>query len=181
MSRCFLARLCAAGLALWMLTGCGLTAPRGSDGFARLQSPGVFDTDVTLRLSIGPSLLRFAASQVDDDPATRALLRELEGVRVRLYEIDGDASKVAQRLEAMHAALRAEHWEPVVAVREANERTYMLVKTGERGVAGLMVLNSDGEEVVMVNVMGDLRPELFTQTMAALELEVPVQLPPESS
>lgn len=181
MSTRVIARLCAGGLALWMLTGCGITAPRSSDGFARLESPGVFDTDVTLRLSIGPSLLRFAASQVEDDPAVRALLRELDGVRVRLYEIDGDASKVAERLEAMHAALCEQHWEPVVAVREANERTYMLVKAGEKGVAGLMVLNSDGEEVVMVNVMGDLRPELFAQTMSALAIELPVQGPPVSS
>ena len=43
-----------------------------------------------MSISIGPSLLRFAARHMEDDPETRALLRDLSGVRVRIYEVDGE-------------------------------------------------------------------------------------------
>jgi hypothetical protein len=164
--------LAVTGLVM-ALTGCGLTAPKGSAGYADLQSPGVFDTDVTLSLSLGPSLLHFAASQADEDPRTRALLRDLDGVRVRIYEIDGDAARVSARLQAMHARLIEQQWESVIAVKEADERTYVMVKTDSLGsIAGLTVLDSSGTEVVIVNVMGNLRPESFSSAMEALDIDV---------
>lgn len=164
--------LAVAGL-LVALAGCGVTAPRGNEGYADLQSPGIFDTDITLSLSLGPSLLRFAASLVEDDPAARALLQDLDGVRVRIYEIEGDADRVSARLQAMHATLRQQHWESVVAVREAGECTYVMLKPGADGdIAGLTVLDSDGTEVVIVNVMGTLRPESFSTAMGAIDVDV---------
>ncbi|MEM1413114.1 MAG: hypothetical protein AAGH19_12230, partial [Pseudomonadota bacterium] len=86
-----------AGLAL-ALVGCGITAPRSNAGYADLDSLGMFDTDLTMSLSLGPTVLRFAARYTDDDPETQALLRSLDGVRVRIYEIDGDADRVAGRV-----------------------------------------------------------------------------------
>ena len=42
---------------------------------------------------------------------------------------------------------------------------------GER-IAGLTVLVADRDEAVVVNVMGDLRPEMFSDTMVALDVDV---------
>ena len=56
-----------AGLALH-LGACGFTAPRNNEGFADLESLGMFDTDRVMNLSIGPMLLHFAARYIDDDP-----------------------------------------------------------------------------------------------------------------
>ena len=92
------ARLLAAALLLLFLTACGLTAPRASEGYADLESLGMRDTDQVMSLSIGPSVLRFAASHVDDDPEVRELLRSLDGIRIRIYEIDGDAGGVALKI-----------------------------------------------------------------------------------
>ena len=44
-----------------LLGACGLTAPRGNEGYADLDSPGILDTDRKIALSIGPAVLRFAA------------------------------------------------------------------------------------------------------------------------
>ena len=81
--------LCLAGLAV-LLSACGLTAPRSSEGYANLESLGVRDTDSVMTLSLGPSVLRFAASHIDDEPEVRDLLKSLDGVRIRIYEIDGE-------------------------------------------------------------------------------------------
>ena len=40
-------------------------------------------------------------------------------------------------------------------------------------IAGITVLTSDSLEVVLVNVMGELRPELFNQAMASVDVAVP--------
>ncbi len=156
-----------------LLLGCGLTAPKSNDGYVDLDALGMFDVGNTMTLSFGPTLLRFASRHVDDDPATRSLLRELDGVRIKLYEIDGDASRVAEIMEGMSSRLREQDWEPIVVMNEEGERVYMLIKMIDGSIVGLTILAADAEEAVIVNVMGDLRPEMFTKTMAALDVDAP--------
>ncbi|MEJ2534048.1 MAG: DUF4252 domain-containing protein [Gammaproteobacteria bacterium] len=160
-------------LAALVLPACGLTAPRGSDGFADLDSLGALDVDNTLTLSIGPTLLRFAARHMDEtDAETRALLEGLDGVRVRIYEIDGDAGRVARRMDRMSQGLQAEGWAPVALMRDpGGEQVHMLMKSDGDHIAGLTVISSDGSEAVIVNVMGELHPALFSPTMAALSVD----------
>ncbi len=165
------ARLAAAGLAL-VLAGCGFTAPRSSEGFADLDSLGILDVDNTLTLSIGPTLLRLAAKHTGEDPETQAILAGLDGVRVRVYEIDGDPIAVAGRVDRMGLRLQDQGWEPVALVREAGETTVMLIKAHGARIAGLTVLSADEHEAVVVNVMGDLRPEMFADTMVALDMDM---------
>jgi hypothetical protein len=154
------------------LAGCGATAPRGSDGYADLDSLGLADTDRVLTLSIGPALLRFAAAHVDDEPETRELLRSLDGVRIRIYEIDGDAARVARRMDGMSRKLQANGWERVLVARSEGEEAHMLMKVVDRRIRGMTVLVSDGEsEAVVVNLMGDIQPRQFSKVMTALDVD----------
>jgi hypothetical protein len=156
------------------LSACSLTAPRSSAGYADLESLGIRDVDRVMTLSIGPALLRFAAAHIDDDPELKALLRGLEGVRIRIYEIDGDAGRVATRINTMSRHLQDDGWEPVLSMREGSEATYMLLRVVDRQVRGMTVLVSDGEsEAVVINLMGDIRPEQFGEVMVALDADSP--------
>ena len=166
------ARLAGVLLLVVTLTGCGVTAPRGNDGYADLDSLGVTDTDRVMTLSIGPALLRFAAANVEDEPETRELLRGLVGVRIRIYEIDGDAGRVAVRMDAMSRKLQAGGWEQVALVRSNNEQAHMLMKIVDQRICGMTVLVSDGEaEAVVINLMGDIPPRQFANVMTALEVD----------
>ncbi len=157
---------------LLALSGCGVTAPRGSDGYADLDSLGIADTDRVMTLSIGPALLRFAAAHVEDEPETRELLRGLQGVRVHLYEIDGDAARVAGRMHALSRKLVADGWEQVALVRSENEQAHMLMKIVDQRICGMTVLVSDGEtEAVVINLMGEIPPRQFAKVMTALEVD----------
>jgi hypothetical protein len=161
-------------LGLWLLalTGCGITAPRSSEGFANLDSLGLADTDNVLTLSIGPALLRFAANHVEDDPETRELLRGLDGVRIRIYEIDGDAARVATRMNDMSRKLEKGGWEQVMLVRSEDEQAHMLMKMNDGRICGMTVLVSDGEsEAVVINLMGEIRPQQFSDVMVALDVD----------
>ena len=169
--------LLKAGLILasvLMLTACGITAPRSSEGYANLDSPGVFDTDRTFALSIGPMMLNVAAWAVDDDePETAALLRDLDGIRIRIYEIDGDPERVAQRVTKMSKDLRDDDWQPVMLVQEDGEQTHMLMRTDGDRILGLTLITSDSEEAVVINLMGHLDPSNFTDVMVALDVDAP--------
>lgn len=165
--------LCVAGLCL-ALGACGLTAPRGSAGYANLESLGMLDTDTVMTLSIGPALLRFAASHIDDDPEVSELLNSLEGIRIRVYEINGDASRVAARIDTMSGHLQEEGWEPVMLIRESNATTHMLIRTVDHQIHGMTVLVSDGDsEAVVINLMGEIEPRQFGNVMVALDMDTP--------
>lgn len=170
-------------IACLYLSACGITAPQRDAGFADVETPSWRHTNQTMSLSIGPTLLSFAASMIEDDPKTARLLRSLDGVRVKIYEVEpGHAIAVSESLEQMRQSLLGQDWEPVVLVKEQDERTCLLVKMDGDQVRGITVLNTDGTEAVFVNVMGDLQPELFNETIAALEVPGPeIEIaPPEA-
>lgn len=161
--------VCIVSLAL--LSGCGITAPRGNPGYANLDSLGLADTDRVMSLSFGPGLLRFAARHTGDDPETQALLRGLDGVRVRIYEVNGSADNVAVRMATMGTKLQAGDWQPVMQVQEAGELTQVFLKADGDSISGLVVMALDDSEAVVVNIMGDLQPEMFSDTMVALDVD----------
>jgi hypothetical protein len=155
-----------------LLAGCGLTAPRGNEGFADLDSLGIHDTDRVMTISIGPALLRFAARHVEDDPETRELLRSLDGVRIRIYEIERNPDRVAARMDDMSRKLAGDGWDRVMLVNQGREQAHMLVKLDGDRICGMTVLVSDGdEEAVVINLMGDIRPQQFAGVMSALEVD----------
>jgi len=132
------------------------------------------DTNRVISLSIGPTLLHFAARHLDDEPELRDLLRSLDGVRIRIYEIDGDAGRVARRIFTMSEHLQNDGWMPVMLIREQDEEVHMLVRMVDDHISGMTVLVSDGEsEAVVVNLMGEIRPEQFGDVMVALEVDAP--------
>lgn len=158
-------------LTAFVLSSCGITAPRSNEGYANLDSPGMSDTDRTMSLSLGKTTLRFAARFLDDNPETQALLGSLDGVRVRIYEVHGDNGRIARNVEHMGDKLGNDGWQPVILVREEGELVQMFAKPSASGIRGLTIVSANGEEVVVVNVMGDIDPEHFSDVMVALNLD----------
>ena len=156
-----------------LLSSCGITAPRSNDGFANLDSPGVSETNRTMSLSLGPTTLRFAARFMDEEPETQALLRSLDGVRIRIYEVDedGDTDRIVGNFENMGGKLLDDGWDPVMLVREEGELVQMYMKSSSRGISGLTIVSADDEEVVVVNVMGDIDPVYDGDVMMALNVD----------
>ena len=156
---------------VFIVSACGITAPRYNDGFANLDSPGMSETDRTMSLSLGPTVLRFAARFVDDEPEVQALLRSLDGVRVRIYEVHGDQEKIANNFERMGHKLGDDGWDPVMLVREEGELVQMYAKISNAGIRGLTIVSAESSEVVVVNIMGDIEPRYYSDVMVALNVE----------
>ena len=129
-------------------------------------------------------MLHFAASHVDDDPEVQDLLKGLDGVRIRIYEINGDAGRVATRMNNMSRHLQGDGWEPVLLIREEDETTHMLLRIVDEQICGMTVLVSDGDsEAVVINLMGEIQPQQFSDVMLALDVDTPgvedVQIAPD--
>jgi len=158
-------------LAAFLLSSCAITASRSNEGFANLDSPGIADTDRTMTLSLGRTTLRFAARFLDDEPETQALLRSLDGVRIRIYEVTGDTGRIAHKFERMGAKLSRDGWQPVMLVHDDDELVQMYAKPSRKGMCGLTIVSADDDEVVVVNIMGNIEPEQFGDVMMALNVD----------
>ncbi len=162
---------------LLALGACGFTGNfRMNPGYADLRSPGMLDTDRDFALSLGPLPLRIARAFVHDDPELSGMLRALKGVRVYIYDVDGDVERVYGRIEAARGRLVAEGWHPVVAVREDGGVASALVRLDQEPnvMRGLVVMFQDEEEVVFVNLIGSIEPETFALAMSELGIDVPM-------
>jgi hypothetical protein len=74
----------------------------------------------------------------------------------------------------MSEHLQEDGWEPVLLVRDKDEEVHMLLRMDKEHISGMIVLVSDGEsEAVIVNLMGEIRPEQFGDVMVALEVDAP--------
>jgi hypothetical protein len=169
------ARVLVLVAACAVLVNCGvLGGLRTNPGFASFGSPGVGDTDRELAISLGPLPLKLARFVTRDDTEMQTLLRDIKAVRVYTYGVDGDVERVHARIEDIRERLVRRGWDQVIAVRDDGERVAALVKMDKRGaIRGLAVVVQDDEEVVLVNVIGNLRPESFSAMMAELDIELP--------
>ncbi len=165
------------GTLVLLLTGCGITGNfRNDPGYAEFGSPGPLATDREFGLSLGPLPLGLARWVFDDDPEFGPMLRELRAVRVYTYEVVHNPEHVAQRIQDMHSRLVANGWLTIVTVREENELVSVLLQpaeAGRNGNRGLAVIVQDPSEVVLVNLIGNVRLDLFAEYMADLDVDVP--------
>jgi hypothetical protein len=160
-----------------LLAGCGITGNfRNDPGYAEFGSPGPLDTNREFGLSLGPLPLRLARWVFDDDEEFGPMLKDLRAVRVYTYEVAHDPEDVAQRIREMQSGLVEDGWLAIVTVREENELVSVLLQPaehGRNGNRGLAVIVQDPSEVVLVNLIGNVRLDLFAEYMVDLDIEMP--------
>ncbi|EAQ98163.1 DUF4252 domain-containing protein [Congregibacter litoralis] len=111
---------------------------------------------VTINLS--GSILGLVASLKHDNPAASETLKNLDSVRVQVYDTAGNTSAAASRMDAVSGKLMNAEWEQVIRVREAGERVHVFMKQGDNRIKGLMIMAVDPEEAVFINILGDIDP-----------------------
>lgn len=59
-------------------------------------------------------------------------------------------------------------------IRAENETTHMLIRVVDQQICGMTVLVSDGDsEAVVINLMGEIKPQQFGNVMVALDVDSP--------
>ena len=160
------------------LAGCGITGGlRGNLGYARFGKLDVEGADREFALSLGPLPLKIAKVFVSHDPELASLLKGVRAVRVYSYAVEGhdDDGAAAAHLDVITERLVREGWDQIVAVRDDGERVAALVRMakGSPAIRGVAVVVYDEDELMLVNVIGNIRPQSFGMLMAELDLDLP--------
>jgi hypothetical protein len=155
------------------LAACGITGNfRNDPGYADF-GPQAQDTHREIGLSLGPLPLGLARMFVNDDPELGPILKDLRAARVYIYDVD-DPERVADRIATTQSELIADGWFPIVTVRDDGERVAVLTHANRRGeLRGMAVIVQESEELVLVNLIGEIHLDQFDAYMAGLDVHAP--------
>jgi hypothetical protein len=161
---------------LLLLAGCGISGNfRHDPGYAAFDSQGTLAEHRKLGLSLGPAPLALARLFLDDEePDLGAILRDLRAVRVYVYEGLPDDERTGQQLRGIESGLLDEGWRAIATIRDGADRVSILLRPGENGrTRGMAVIVQDPQDVVLVNLIGNVRLDLFAEYMAELDVDTP--------
>ena len=159
----------------------GLVAGVASAQQAVEQSPGYFpleeltlfaeggvEVDVDIQ---GPMIQMMAAAAEEKEPEFGELASQLQRIRVRVGTLRaGDTSGLAAEFDRAIGQLEAAGWQPMVRVDDDDELVRVFVKQSTERIQGLTVIVNDGyEEGVLVNIVGDLDPELVGRMIGSMD------------
>ena len=122
----------------------------------------------------GPLLAMAAKFAGKQDAEIAKLVESLKSVRVNVVGLgDDNRADVRKRLAELRVQLDAGGWEKLVNVQDKGDNVTIHVKTrGTESVEGIVILVEDhGKEAVLVNVVGDVKPEQLEKLGARLGIE----------
>jgi hypothetical protein len=133
-----------------------------------LFAEGGVEVDVDIQ---GPMIQMMAAATEEQEPEFGELASQLQRIRVRVGELRGDdQSGVAAEFDRAIGQLEAAGWKAMVRVDEGDELVRVFVKQSSDRIYGLAVIVDDGnEEGVLVNIVGDLDPELVGRVIGSMD------------
>jgi hypothetical protein len=159
-----------------LLAGCGISGNfRQDPGYAAFGSPNELAEHRELGLSLGPAPLALARLFMDDEePELAAILQELRAVRVYVYEGVADGDRVGEHLRGIESGLIDDGWRAIAKLRDGSDRVSILLRPGANGRNhGVAVIVQDPTDVVLVNLIGNVRLDLFADYMAELNVRTP--------
>lgn len=151
---------------------------------AHAESPGLVDFgkftppgkgSEFVEVQVRSNLLNFAAQLVEkEQPEAAKLLRNVQLVRVNVVGLtDENREEMQKRVEKIRQDLEARGWERNVNVQgKSGEDVGVYTQTrGGEVLAGVAVTVIEPKNVVLVNVVGDIRPEQITALGESLNIK----------
>ncbi|MEM7360873.1 MAG: DUF4252 domain-containing protein [Pseudomonadota bacterium] len=175
----FFKYLFIAVITLGLIGGAGyLLASSGiksNPGYVKLVLPSSNSASAQVAVDLGPNgvrPIRWFIQRIADDPERNlelperlfmGVLDELQGVQLRVYEVQGNREIFEQAINKSAAALTQQGWETLVKVRENNERVVIMQSVDQDQIAGISLLVSTPENAVFTNLMGPFNPESLAE------------------
>jgi hypothetical protein len=162
------ALLFAAGLA----TAAETQAP-GFVDFGKFAPPGGGGefVEVNLKNNLISMVSRLAGKE---EPEVAEVLRGLQLIRVNVIGLDDkNRSEVQERVKKIRDELDTKGWERVVTAQQKDEDVGIYLKLhGDEAVDGVVVTVLEGNrEAVLINIVGDIKPEKLAAVGERLNIE----------
>lgn len=147
----------------------------GEVDFGRIGEPGQGANYVEINL--GRNLISLAARLVEkQQPEAAKLLRSVQLIRVNVLGLtDGNRNDTEKRVRGVRSQLDKQKWERIVTVQEKDGADVgVFVKArGDEALEGVVVTVLDGkkQEAVLINIVGDIKPEQIAALGEALNID----------
>ncbi len=127
-------------------------------------------------INLGGPLMQLltAAAQHSDDPEAAAMMKDLEGVRINIYDTGGNQAPALEQMTEAKAALEAARWQPFVQVKEDGENVQMFTKVEGDKMQGMAIMVVNEEEAVFLNILGEIDPAQVGRVVDQLNVGVDV-------
>jgi hypothetical protein len=125
----------------------------------------------------GTLLKLLSAAASAEDPEAAALMRDLEGVRINVYDTGGETAPAMERLEQTKGLLEKQQWQAIMQVYEADEQVHMYTKMQGDVVQGMAIMAVDAQEAVFLNILGSIDPARVGKILDQLDVDVSVEEP----
>ncbi len=128
-----------------------------------------------VEVHIRSNLIGMAARLTEKaEPEVAQMLRGLKNIRVNVIGMDeGNRGELETKIKSIRSQLDGAGWERIVTAQKDGEDVGVFLKMkGEEAVEGLVVTVIDGnKEAVLVNVVGDIRPEKLVALGERFDIE----------
>lgn len=148
-------------------------APAGMVDFGKFSPPASGGQFVEVHLR--ENLIAMAARLAEGaEPEVAQLLRGLKAVRVNVIGLDeANREEIGQRIQTIRSQLTSAGWERVVTAQQKDEDVSVFIKLrGSEAIEGVAVTILQGNrEAVLVNVVGDIKPEQLATLGERFDIE----------
>ena len=154
---------------------------------AYAQSKGQIDFDdlsayygePKVEINLSASLMDMIGSFAkNEDPEVAEILKNLDFIKVRVYNLNGDLGKANDTIDRVGSELKAKNWETLVTVNdnEDDQKVRILSKSTDSVIDGVVVMvvspeNDDGE-AVFINIVGQINPDQIAKVTDTLDIEI---------
>ena len=119
-------------------------------GYAELTMPGWFSANTQVALNLGPGgvkPVRWMANRIFDESDEEmdlskrvilSVLQDLEGVQLRVYEVENNRPVFDQAIDETMVSLKQEDWQILLRVREDKERIVVMQSEDDGLIYGLL-------------------------------------------
>ncbi len=150
-----------------------LASPAGEINFADLSgSYGEAKVEINLEKGL---IGMIGAFSKQEDPEVAQLLENIEMIKVRVYELKGNAKKALEVVDEVTGNIRKANWEPLVSVNEKGSRVRMFSRVSDGKMDGLVVMVVDEQgagEAVFINIVGEIDPSQVSKVTKSLNIDM---------
>ena len=141
-------------------------------GYFALESLDVFASGkITVDVDLKDAMIKVAAAAASQqDPALADLLDSVRRIRVRIGTLASeDQAEVHAAVDRAVANLKDAGWAPMATITDDDQVVYILSKATSDRVQGLTAfVHDDDNELVLVNIAGDMDPVMIGQLISKL-------------
>ena len=142
-------------------------------GFYPIEEMGVLAKgDLEVDVDLAGAMLQVAAGAMEgqdgEDADLAQLVSGLERVRVQVGVPRGaDSSTIAHSFDQAVSTLEGSGWSRILKVIDEGEQVWLFARESAGRIVGLTAMvNDEDEEIVLVNVVGDIDPVVLGKLLA---------------